>query len=92
MPPVKFVKKERIDIRTSRAVKQLLQEAARASHKNVSEFLLEAGIIAANQALADRQRFELDEDEWKAFEKALDRPVQEKPRLKELLLNSETLK
>jgi uncharacterized protein (DUF1778 family) len=92
MPPVKFVKKERIDIRTSRAVKQLLQEAARASHKNVSEFLLEAGIIAANQALADRQRFELDEEEWKAFEKALDRPVQEKPRLKELLLNSGTLK
>lgn len=92
MPPVKFIKKERIDIRTSRAVKQLLQEAARASHKNVSEFLLEAGIIAANQALADRQRFELDEDEWKAFEKALDRPVQEKPRLKELLLNSGTLK
>jgi uncharacterized protein (DUF1778 family) len=92
MPPVKFVKKERIDIRTSRAVKQLLQEAARASHKNVSEFLLEAGIIAANQALADRQRFELDEEEWKAFEKALDRPVQEKPRLEELLLNSGTLK
>jgi uncharacterized protein (DUF1778 family) len=92
MPPVKFVKKERIDIRTSRAVKQLLQEAARASHKNVSEFLLEAGIIAANQALADRQRFELDEEAWKAFEKALDRPVQEKPRLKELLLNSGTLK
>jgi uncharacterized protein (DUF1778 family) len=92
MPPVKFIKKERIDIRTSRAVKQLLQEAARASHKNVSEFLLEAGIIAANQALADRQRFELDEEAWKAFEKALDRPVQEKPRLKELLLNSGTLK
>jgi uncharacterized protein (DUF1778 family) len=92
MPPVKFIKIERIDIRTSRAVKQLLQEAARASHKNVSEFLLEAGIIAANQALADRQRFELDEEEWKAFEKALDRPVQEKPRLEELLLNSGTLK
>ncbi len=89
MSPVKSVKNERIDIRTSLAVKQLLQEAARASHKNVSEFLLDAGIMAANQALADRRRFELDEEAWNAFEKALDRPVQEKPRLKELLLNQE---
>jgi uncharacterized protein (DUF1778 family) len=40
-------------------VKQLLQEAARVAHKNVSEFLLDAGITAANQTLADRTRFEL---------------------------------
>ncbi|GAH13962.1 unnamed protein product, partial [marine sediment metagenome] len=31
-------KSTRIDIRASVAVKQLLQEAARASHKNVSEY------------------------------------------------------
>lgn len=86
MSTVKSTKNERIDIRTSCAVKQLLQEAARASHKNVSEFLLEAGINAANQALADRRRFELDETRWEAFKKALDRPVQDKPRLRDLLL------
>jgi hypothetical protein len=34
---------ERIDVRASSAVKQLLQEAASACHKNVSEFLLDAG-------------------------------------------------
>lgn len=89
MSTVKSMKNERIDIRTSRSVKQLLQEAARASHKNVSEFLLEAGINAANQALADRRRFELNEAQWEAFEAALDRPVQDKPRLRNLLLNPE---
>ena len=78
-------KTDRIDVRTSAAVKQLLQEAARASHKNVSEFLLDAGITAAAQALADRRQFVLDEAQWLAFQEALDRPVQAKPRLKKLL-------
>jgi uncharacterized protein (DUF1778 family) len=78
-------KTERIDVRVSGAVKQLLQEAARACHKNVSEFLLDAGVTAATQTLADRRRFTLDEARWQAFQEALDRPVQAKPRLKKLL-------
>ena len=78
-------KTERIDVRASAMVKQLLQEAARVSHKNVSEFLLDAGVTAAAQTLADRRRFVLDDAQWKAFQEALDRPVQSKPRLKKLL-------
>lgn len=81
----KLSKSERIDVRASAQVKQLLQNAAQACHKNVSEFLLDVGIVAANQALADRNRFELDEAQWQAFQQALERPVQHKPRLKKLL-------
>lgn len=78
-------KSERIDVRASTPVKQLLQEAARVAHKNVSEFLLDAGIIAANQTLADRTRFELSAKKWLAFQSALDQPVGTKPKLKKLL-------
>jgi uncharacterized protein (DUF1778 family) len=78
-------KSERIDVRASTPVKQLLQEAARVSHKNVSEFLLDAGINAANQALADRTKFDLSKETWTAFQKALDQPVKPKPKLKKLL-------
>jgi uncharacterized protein (DUF1778 family) len=78
-------KSERIDVRVSAPVKQLLQEAAGASHKNVSEFLLDAGIVAARQTLTDRLRFELAPDQWEAFQAALDRPVQAKPKLQKLL-------
>ena len=78
-------KSERIDVRASTPVKQLLQEAARAAHKNVSEFLLDAGIVAANHTLADRLRFELSPEQWTAFQAALDQPVSVKPRLKKLL-------
>jgi uncharacterized protein (DUF1778 family) len=82
LPPQKT---ERIDVRASSSVKQLLQEAARSRHKSVSEFLLDAGVIAANQALADRRHFVLDDAQWEAFQQALDRPVRAKPRLKKLL-------
>lgn len=78
-------KTERIDVRASAPVKQLLQEAARACHKNVSEFLLDAGVTAAAQTLVDRRQFVLSTEQWQAFQEALDRPVQHKPRLKKLL-------
>lgn len=85
MPSAAVAKTERIDIRANLPVKQLLQEAARACHKSVSEFLLDAGITAANQTLIDRRRFELDDAVWQTFQQVLDRPVQTNPRLKQLL-------
>ena len=78
-------KTERIDVRASSTVKQLLQEAARTCHKSVSEFLLDAGLAAANQTLSDRRHFVLDEAQWQAFEAVLERPVSVKPRLQKLL-------
>ena len=44
-----------------------------------------AGIVAANQALADRRHFVLSEEQWEAFQQALDAPPQPMPRLKKLM-------
>jgi uncharacterized protein (DUF1778 family) len=82
---------ERIDVRTTPVVKALLQRAAAASHKNVTEFLLEAGINAAEQTLADRRVLRLNEQQWQAFVEALDRPVVQKPRLARLLADKSVL-
>jgi uncharacterized protein (DUF1778 family) len=90
MTAILQTKSERIDVRASVPAKQLLQAAARVAQKNVSEFLLDAGINAANQTLADRLRFELSPQQWDAFQLALDRPVQAKPKLANLL-NSPSL-
>jgi len=76
----------RIDVRASAPVQRLLREAAHISHKNVSEFLLDAGVAAADQALADRHEFVLSEAQWQAFQAALDRPATAKARLQKLLL------
>ena len=85
MPLAQRIKTERIDVRASGPVKSLLQEAARASHKNVSEFLLDAGIAMAHETLAEQRLFVLTDEQWTAFQAALDRPVQEKPQLRKLL-------
>ena len=84
-------KTERIEVRTTPSVKALLQRVAAASHKNVTDFLLDAGINAAEDALADRRVFRLDEARWRAFQDVLDRPVSGKPRLARLLADKSVL-
>ena len=68
-----------------RGLKQCQAQKARVAHKNVSEFLLAAGIIAANQTLADRTRFELSDEKRLAFQAGLDQPLSAKPKLKNFL-------
>ena len=82
---------ERIEVRTTPNVKALLQQAAVSSRKTVTEFLIEAGIDAAEDALADRRTFRLDERRWRAFQDVLDRPVTDKPRLARLLAEKSVL-
>ncbi len=79
------LKSECIDVHATIEIKQLLQEAANVCQKNLDEFLLEAGILAANQALAERRRLGLDKTQWEKFLRILDRPVQSKPHLNKLL-------
>jgi uncharacterized protein (DUF1778 family) len=84
-------KSERIEVRATSAMKGLLQSAAASSHKSVAEFLLEAGLAAAEMTLADRRVFRLDGERWAAFQKALDRPVTARPSLKKLLAEKSVL-
>lgn len=85
------VRSERIELRTTSEVKALLQHAAALSHKTVSAFLLDAGIAAAEEALAEQRLFQLSEAEWRAFEASLDSPVTDKPRLAALLREKSVL-
>lgn len=85
MPMLMDSKSERIDIRTTKYTKRLLQEAATARHKSISDFLLENGIAAAERTMADRTVFALDDKRWRAFQTVLDRPVKARPRLRKLL-------
>ena len=46
---------------------------------------IESALVRADETLADRTRFGLDADRWKAFMEALDAPPREIPRLGRLL-------
>ncbi len=84
-------KSERIEVRTTPSMKALLQRAATSSHKSITEFLLEAGMSAAEDALINRRLFRLNDERWQAFQDVLDRPVTEKPRLARLMAEKSVL-
>ncbi len=84
-------KSERIEVRTTLAMKTLLQRAANSSHKSVTEFLLDAGVKAAAEALVDRRLFRLDDAQWRAFQAALDRPPVGKAGLAGLITQKSVL-
>ena len=89
--PAAISKTERIDVRVSPAAKDTLQMAASQMNKTVSQFLLDAGLTAAAEALEDRVTFGLDKQRWNAFLKVLDRPPRVKPRLARLLAERSVL-
>lgn len=76
---------ERIDLRMTPAAKRTLQQAAAVKNKTLTEFLLDTGLNAAFDALADRRVFQLDARRWDKFMAALDKPPKENPRLRKLL-------
>lgn len=76
---------ERVDLRMTPAAKRTLQQAATVKNKTLTEFLLDTGLNAAFDALADRRVFQLDAKRWDAFMAALANPPRDNPRLRKLL-------
>ena len=79
------VRSEKLDLRLTADAKRTLSAAAKATHRSMSEFVLESALARAQEALPDRQHFGLEAERWKAFLKALEAPSHPMPRLKRLL-------
>jgi uncharacterized protein (DUF1778 family) len=75
------VKDERLQIRVDQADKSLLEQAASASHLNVSAFVLQAAAARAQEILAERHTIPLSAPAASAFEEALQRPARVNERL-----------
>jgi uncharacterized protein (DUF1778 family) len=76
---------EKLDLRLTPDAKTLLQAAAAAAKRSVSEFVLESAMSRADEALTDRRSFGLNAAQWKEFMAALDAPPRHVPRLERLL-------
>lgn len=75
---------EELNLRLTPSGKRVLQMAAQAAWRSVSEFVLESA-IAREETLPDRHQFGLNAKQWVAFQAALDAPPQPAPRLARLL-------
>lgn len=78
-------KDARINVRLAPSQAALIRRAAEAQDKSLTDFVISSAADAAEQVLADRRWFRLDDASWEAFEALLDRPAVFKPRLAELL-------
>jgi uncharacterized protein (DUF1778 family) len=78
-------KVERLELRASPSQTSAIRQAAAATSKTVTAFVLDAATMEAQRAIADRRFFRLDPARWERFVDALDRPVQKKPRLRKLM-------
>lgn len=73
----------RINLRVSKKQAALIRRAADAQDKSLTEFVVASAAVAAEQVLADRRWFRLEDSAWESFEALLDRPAVFKPRLSE---------
>lgn len=78
-------KSERIDIRTTPSVKRVLQDAAAAKNKTVTEFMLDVALTEAAELRANQRLFSFNDEQWQAFTAALDALTRPRPRLEALL-------
>ena len=76
---------EKLDLRLTPEAKRVLNAAAQAARRSVSDFVLESALARAEETLPDRQRFGLDTERWDAFMAALETPPRPMPRLQRLL-------
>src|SRR3954463_271705 len=81
----------RLNLRTTAKQDALIRLAAQATSKTVTDFVLDSASNAAEQVLADRRWFLLDDAAWASFEDFLERPAVLKPRLRDLLTQESDL-
>jgi len=78
-------REDRLEVRLTPKAKSILKRAASVERKTVSAFILDKGLEAAAETLADRRDFRLSARQYDAFVAALDSPTKPQPRLERLL-------
>ena len=74
-----------INMRVEPAQQALLTKAAAVLHLDRSTFILDVACREAQNILLDQRLFQLDDEQFNTFEKALDEPLADQDNLKQLL-------
>jgi uncharacterized protein (DUF1778 family) len=81
----KAAKENRLSIRANAAQKSALARAAKARHMNVSQFVLQASLRAAEEVIETESRLAVPPEEYQWLCQMMDEPAQPTPRLREAL-------
>lgn len=77
-------KTERLELRVTPAVKQMLKNAAKIVGSTISDFTVRAGVEAAHRTIASESMIIMNDEQFAWFSEAMDRPAQVKPGLQKL--------
>lgn len=91
MPTSTKRREDRLEVRLTPKAKSMLKRAASIERKTVSAFVLDKGLAAAAETLADRREFTLGAKQYDAFVAALDAPAKPRPRLERLVTTPSVL-
>lgn len=83
--PRTVARTEKLDLRLTSSAKQRLQLAAKEKERSLTDFVLQSALDKADEVLADQRRFFLNEEQWLAFQAALNAPPRDLPELRKLL-------
>lgn len=78
-------RQSRINLRASARQEQLLKQAAAATDRTMTDFVLESAVLEAERVLADRRWFLIDDERWDEFQRLLEQPPRDLPKLRALL-------
>jgi uncharacterized protein (DUF1778 family) len=78
-------KTQRWNMRVAEDVDAIVRLAAEQTDQPLTDFVVQAARVLAEDTLADRRVFRLDETAWEEFVKILDRPARPAPELARLL-------
>jgi len=84
-PSTKTARDQRVNFRASAHQQLLIRQAAEASDRTVTDFILGSVLESAERVLADRKWFVADDKQWERFQELLDAPLQPMPKLRRLL-------
>ncbi len=68
-------KDQRFNLRVSGRQEQLIRQAAAASDRTMTDFILESVVEHAERVLADRRWFLATEEQWAELQRLLDTPL-----------------
>lgn len=78
-------KTQRWNMRVAEDVDSIVRMAAEQNDQPLTDFVVQAARVVAEDTLADRRVFRLDETVWEEFVAILDRPARSVPELGRLL-------
>jgi uncharacterized protein (DUF1778 family) len=85
MPDAARRKQARLAMRLTPNQDALIRDAAAVTGQSLTEFVTTAAVTRAEDTLADRRAFRLDDAAWTEFAAILDRPAERIPELAKLL-------